>query len=99
MLRHPIVVHVITMVPCLWYYAFRPYGNYYNNEYPRAGYYSGDIHESSNIGSNGFKVAVSRGDFGHALFVCHHRKVDSSWKTTSLSNGYRLAIHHSQRTT
>ena len=50
--------------PLLWYYAFRPYGNYMNGAYNRAGYYSGAIHESSNIGSNGFKGAVSRGGFG-----------------------------------
>lgn len=48
----------------LWYYAFRPYGNYYNGSYQRAGYYSSSIHESSNIGSNGFKGAVTRGGFG-----------------------------------
>lgn len=54
--------------PGLWYYAFRPYGNYYGNEYHRAGYYSGAIHESSNIGSNGFKGAVSRGGFGRGSF-------------------------------
>jgi hypothetical protein len=50
--------------PLLWYYAFRPYGNYYNGSYRRAGYYSGALHESSNIGSNGFKGAVTRGGFG-----------------------------------
>lgn len=48
----------------LWYYAFRPYGNYNNGSYQRAGYYSNGIHESSNIGSNSFKGAVSRGGFG-----------------------------------
>jgi len=48
----------------LWYYAFRPYGNYYNGSYQRAGYYSSAIHESSNIGSNGFKSSVVRGGFG-----------------------------------
>ena len=48
----------------LWYYAFRPYGNYNNGRYHRAGYYSGGLHESSNIGSNGFKGAISRGGFG-----------------------------------
>lgn len=48
----------------LWYYAFRPYGNYYNGSYQRAGYYSGALHESSNIGSNSFKGAVTRGGFG-----------------------------------
>src|SRR5438045_342442 len=52
------------MGPGLWYYAFRPYGNYYGNQYHRAGYYSGGIRESSNIGTNGFKGAVTRGGFG-----------------------------------
>jgi hypothetical protein len=48
----------------LWYYAFRPYGNYRNGEYQRAGYYSGAINSRSNIGSNSFKGAVTRGGFG-----------------------------------
>ncbi|MDB5211204.1 MAG: hypothetical protein JWQ30_2031 [Sediminibacterium sp.] len=48
----------------LWYYAFRPYGNYNNGVYSRAGYYSGAISPMSNIGSNGFKGAVTRGGFG-----------------------------------
>ena len=48
----------------LWYYAFRPYGNYNNGMYQRAGYYSGAIHPLSNIGSNGFKGSVTRGGFG-----------------------------------
>jgi hypothetical protein len=52
----------------MWYYAFRPYGNYYNGRYQRAGYYSGAIHEASNIGGNGFKGAVSRGGFGRGAF-------------------------------
>lgn len=48
----------------LWYYAFRPYGNYSNGEYRKAGYYSGGIGSYSNIGSNGFKGAITRGGFG-----------------------------------
>ncbi len=48
----------------LWYYAFRPYGNYNNGNYQRAGYYSGGIGHFSNVGSNGFKGAVTRGGFG-----------------------------------
>lgn len=48
----------------LWYYAFRPYGNYYNGSYQRAGYYSDAIHPSSNIGSNAFKSSAVRGGFG-----------------------------------
>jgi hypothetical protein len=52
----------------LWYYAFRPYGNYYNGRYQRAGYYSGGIREASNIGSNGFKGAVTRGGFGRGAY-------------------------------
>ena len=52
----------------LWYYAFRPYGNYGNSGYQRAGYYSNALHESSNVGSNGFKGAVVRGGFGRSGF-------------------------------
>lgn len=52
----------------LWYYAFRPYGNFYNGRYQRAGYYSGAISPRSNIGTNGFKGAVSRGGFGRGGF-------------------------------
>ena len=52
----------------LWYYAFRPYGNYNNGVYSRAGYYSGAIGAASNIGSNGFKSAVTRGGFGRGGF-------------------------------
>lgn len=48
----------------LWYYAFRPYGNYNNGRYQRTGYYSRGLNERSNIGSNGFKSAISRGGFG-----------------------------------
>lgn len=52
----------------LWYYAFRPYGNYYNGNYQRAGYYSSAIHQSSNIGSNSFKSGVVRGGFGRGAY-------------------------------
>jgi len=52
----------------LWYYAFRPYGNWYNGYYQRAGYYSGAISRASNIGSNGFKGSVIRGGFGRGAF-------------------------------
>jgi len=52
----------------LWYYAFRPYGNYYNGSYQRAGYYSNAIHESSNVGSNSFKSNVVRGGFGSGAY-------------------------------
>jgi hypothetical protein len=48
----------------LWYYAFRAYGNYNNGNYQRAGYYSRGLSERSNIGSNTFKGAVTRGGFG-----------------------------------
>ena len=54
--------------PALWYYAFRPYGNWYNGYYQRAGYYSGAISEASNIGSNGYKSSVIRGGFGRGAF-------------------------------
>ena len=52
----------------LWYYAFRPFGNFYNGSYQRAGYYSNALHQSSNIGSNSFKGAVSRGGFGRGAY-------------------------------
>jgi hypothetical protein len=52
----------------LWYYAFRPYGNYYNGYYSRAGYYSDAIHEGSNFGSNSYKSSVARGGFGRGGF-------------------------------
>ncbi len=52
----------------LWYYAFRPYGNYSNGSYQRAGYYSNALNRSSNIGSNGFKGAVTRGGFGRGSY-------------------------------
>ena len=52
----------------LWYYAFRPYGNYSNGHYERAGYYSGALSRNSNIGSNSFKSAVARGGFGRGGF-------------------------------
>jgi hypothetical protein len=52
----------------LWYYAFRPYGNYHNGSYQRAGYYSGAIHPNSNIGTNGFKGKIARGGFGRSGF-------------------------------
>jgi len=52
----------------LWYYAFRPYGNFRNGNYQRAGYYSGALGRSSNIGSNTFKSAVARGGFGRGGF-------------------------------
>ncbi len=48
----------------LWYYAFRPYGNYNNGSFQRAGYYSSAIHPNSNVGSNNFKSSVVRGGFG-----------------------------------
>jgi hypothetical protein len=52
----------------LWYYAFRPYGNYYNGVYRRAGYYSNALSEVGNIGSNSFKSSVIRGGFGESSF-------------------------------
>lgn len=52
----------------LWYYAFRPYGNFRNGQYQRAGYYSGAIGHRSNIGSNTFKSSVARGGFGRGGF-------------------------------
>lgn len=54
--------------PGLWYYAFRPYGLYNNGGYARTGYYSGALHESSNVGSNSRKLGVSRGGFGRGSY-------------------------------
>jgi hypothetical protein len=51
-----------------WYYAFRPYGHYFQGNYQRAGYYSDAIGYNSNVGSNGFKGTVTRGGFGHSGF-------------------------------
>ncbi len=49
----------------LWYYAFRPYGSYNNGYgYSRAGYYSGNLHSKSNIGSSVTKSNIVRGGFG-----------------------------------
>ena len=53
----------------LWYYAFRPYGNYYQGEYHRVGYYSGAISERSNVGNNFGKSGIVRGGFGHGFSV------------------------------
>ena len=52
----------------LWYYAFRPYGNFYNGTYRRTGYYSNALSEAGNIGSNGFKGSVIRGGFGSGAY-------------------------------
>jgi len=54
--------------PLLWYFAFRPYGNYYNGAYRRTGYYSTALSERSNIGVNSFKGNVIRGGFGRGAF-------------------------------
>lgn len=50
------------------YFPFIPYGIYRNNAYTRAGYFSGALHESSNIGTNAFKTNVVRGGFGSSAF-------------------------------
>jgi hypothetical protein len=48
----------------MWYYAFRPYGSYYNGSYQRSGFYSSGLSERSNIGSNSTKSGIVRGGFG-----------------------------------
>ena len=53
----------------LWYYAFRPYGNFAYGSYRRAGYYSSAIGERSNIGSNSVKGGIVRGGFGSGYSV------------------------------
>ena len=50
----------------LCYYAFRPYGLFYNGLYRRAGYYSNALSEEVNIGHNAFKSSVVRGGFGES---------------------------------
>ena len=52
----------------LGFFVFRPYGIYSPFGYRRAGYYSGGIHESSNIGSNSYKGSSIRGGFGKSSF-------------------------------
>lgn len=50
------------------FFVFRPYGIFSPYGYQRAGYYSGGIHEGSNIGASGFKSATIRGGFGSSTF-------------------------------
>jgi hypothetical protein len=50
------------------FYVFRPYGIFSDGSYQRAGYYSGGIHESSNIGHNAYKGNTVRGGFGKSSF-------------------------------
>lgn len=50
------------------FHVFRPYGIFNNSGYRRAGYYSGSIHESSNIGHSTFKSNSVRGGFGRSGF-------------------------------
>ncbi len=53
----------------LWYYAFRPYGSYNNGfGYRRAGFYSGNLHSTSNVGRNMTKSGIVRGGFGARSF-------------------------------
>lgn len=71
--------HGNSMMPLLWWYAFRPYGNFGSNgRYTHAGYYSNGISENSNLGRNSFKSSFSshasssssssRGGFGRSSF-------------------------------
>ena len=53
-----------TYHPHLWYRAFRPYGDYYDGYYTRAGYYSDALSEHSNVGTNSYKMSIARGGFG-----------------------------------
>jgi hypothetical protein len=50
----------------LWYYAFRPYGMFGANGVRHAGYYSGALSKSSNIGSSATKSRALRGGFGNS---------------------------------
>ena len=62
------MVHPMPGSALLWYYVFRPYGNYYGGIYRRTGYYSDAISETGNIGTNSFKSSVIRGGFGESAF-------------------------------
>jgi hypothetical protein len=61
--------HPIPGGALLWYYAFRPYGNYYGGIYRRTGYYSDALSETGNIGTNSVKSSVIRGGFGESAFA------------------------------
>ena len=52
--------------PGLWYFAFRPYGTWYNGHYRRMGYFSDAISEHSNLGTNTTKSGIVRGGFGES---------------------------------
>ena len=52
--------------PGLWYFAFRPYGSWYNGHYRRLGYFSDAISEHSNLGTNTAKSGIVRGGFGES---------------------------------
>jgi hypothetical protein len=52
--------------PGLWYFAFRPYGTWYNGRYRRIGYFSDAISEHSNLGTNTSKSGIVRGGFGES---------------------------------
>ena len=52
--------------PGLWYFAFRPYGTWYNGHYRRVGYFSDAISEHSNLGTNMAKSGIVRGGFGES---------------------------------
>jgi len=55
--------------PGLWFYAFRPMGIFQNGAYAPAGYYSGALKPSSNVGSNAFKSGIVRGGFGRSGYT------------------------------
>ena len=49
----------------LWFYAFRPYGSYNTGMgYRRTGFYSGNLHTKSNVGTSAAKSNIVRGGFG-----------------------------------
>jgi len=69
-MRSDTTAHYQSMLtPFLWYYAFRPFGLFRGGNYTRVGYYSGALHESANVGTNGFKGSVVRGGFGKGFSV------------------------------
>jgi hypothetical protein len=50
------------------FFVFRPYGMMGSNGFHRAGYYSGALHQSSNIGRNSMKSGIARSGFGRSGF-------------------------------
>ena len=67
-MRSDTTAHYHRSNPFLWYYAFRPYGMFYNNSYGstynRSGYYSSAIGQHANVGTNSGKAGIVTGGLG-----------------------------------